>query len=201
MEQRAPSRQAPGFLAIISILVLAIGMIRAPQRAGAADDKSAAERGKYLITVGGCNDCHTPWQMGAKGPEPDMRRALSGHPQELKVAAPKNWPQGVWTWAGTGTMTAFAGPWGVSFAANLTPHRTGLGDWTEEKFIKTLREGKHNGGSRPILPPMPWQNLAQATDADLKAMFAYLRSIPPIANVVPQAILHNQPIAQKTSQP
>lgn len=199
MEKSTSSRQAPGFLAIISILVLAIGMVRAPQRAGAADDKSAAERGKYLVTVGGCNDCHTPWKMGAKGPEPDLSRTLSGHPQTMKVSAPKNFPQGEWVWAGTGTMTAFAGPWGVSFAANLTPHRTGLADWSEEKFIKTLREGKHNGGSRGILPPMPWQNLAQATDVDLKAIFAYLRSIPPVDNVVPQAILHDPPGAKKAS--
>lgn len=196
MENSTPSRQTPGFLAIISLLVLAIGMIRAPQRAGAADDKTAVERGKYLVTLGGCNDCHTPWKMGAKGPEPDLSRALSGHPQSIKVTAPNNFPQGEWAWAGVQTMTAFAGRWGISFAANLTPHRTGIGDWSEEKFIKTLRDGKHNGGSRSILPPMPWQNLAQATDSDLKAMFAYLRTISPIDNVVPQAVL-NQPAGAK----
>ena len=82
-------------------------------------------------------------------------------------------------------LTAWAGPWGVSFAYNLTPDRqTGIGDWPEEMFIKTLRTGKFMGSSRDILPPMPWQNLAQMTDDDLKAMFAYLKSLPPVRNKI-----------------
>ena len=60
------------------------------------------------------------------------------------------------------TNTAWAGPWGVSFTANLTPDKeTGLGDWTEEQFIATMRTGKHQGKGRPVLPPMPYFNARQ----------------------------------------
>jgi mono/diheme cytochrome c family protein len=144
------------------------------------------ERGKYLVTVGGCNDCHTPLKMGPKGPEPDMDRMLSGHPEtfpieQLPVSGGQQW---MMTAAATGT--AFAGPWGVSFTANLTPDtNTGLGIWTEEMFINTIRTGKHWGVSRDILPPMPWFNYREMNDDDLKAVFAYLRSIKPITNHVP----------------
>jgi hypothetical protein len=62
--------------------------------------------------------------------------------------------------------TATIGPWGMSFAGNLTPDDTGIGNWTYENFEKAMRKGKFKGldGSRPILPPMPWQMLANVTD-------------------------------------
>jgi hypothetical protein len=86
-------------------------------------------------------------------------------------------------------MTAFSGPWGVSFAANLTPDtETGLGSWTEEMFTQALRTGRHQGRGRPIMPPMPWPNLAAATDDDLHAMWAFMRTIPAIHNQVPQPV-------------
>jgi hypothetical protein len=85
-----------------------------------------------------------------------------------------------------GQFTAWAGPWGVSFASNLTPDPSGLGSWTEENFIQTIRTGKHLGVGRPLLPPMPWPDFAHMTDDDLKAVFAFLRTLSPIANVVPQ---------------
>jgi len=158
--------------------------------AGAKTQSDRVERGKYLVNIMVCNDCHTPWAMTPKGPEPDMTRQLSGHPQDVVITAP---PQlaaaGVFNWAGAGTMTAFAGPWGVSFTANLTPDpETGLGKWTEDTFIAALRTGRHEGQGRPILPPMPWPQFRNATDEDLKAIFAYLQSIPPIKNRVPQPI-------------
>jgi hypothetical protein len=91
--------------------------------------------------------------------------------------------------ATTDTFTAWTGPWGVSFSANLTPDQnTGIGVWTEEMFIQTLREGKHMGNGRPLLPPMPWQPYGQKTDDDLKAIFAYLKSLPPMANRVPDPV-------------
>jgi mono/diheme cytochrome c family protein len=142
-------------------------------------------RGEYLVTVGGCNDCHTPWVMGPEGPEPDPTRMLSGHPVDLEMP-PAPAAAGPWLWSGAGTNTAFAGPWGVSFAANLTPEEnTGTGIWTEEIFIQTLRTGRHWGQARPLLPPMPWFNYGKMTDEDLRAVFAYLRSIPPVYNPVP----------------
>lgn len=165
------------------------GAAGAASATGDAAHAAMVERGQYLVTVGGCHDCHTPWHMGPKGPEPDMSRMLSGHPQEAVVSEPPPAVGGPWLGAVYATNTAWAGPWGVSFTANLTPDvNTGIGIWTEEIFINTLRSGKHWGQSRDILPPMPWFNYGKMTDEDLRAVFAYLRSIPPIHNRVPQPL-------------
>ena len=146
------------------------------------------KRGAYLVGSMGCHDCHTPWKMGPKGPEPDMARALTGHPQDIKVPPAPKLPEG-WAWAGSPTNTAFAGPWGISFTANLTPDpETGLGKWTEEMFMTALRTGRHEGKGRPILPPMPWPMIRNLTDDDLRAVFAYLHSLPPVKNRVPQPV-------------
>ena len=132
-----------------------------------------------------CNDCHTPWKMGPKGPEPDMTRMLSGHPASFKLP-PAPAAQGPWIVSFAATNTAFAGPWGVSYAANLTPDQnTGLGIWREEDFVKAIRTGKHFGVSREILPPMPWFAFRNLNDEDLKSIYAYLRTIPPVSNLVP----------------
>ncbi len=158
----------------------------------AAPVKTAVERGEALVTTGLCHDCHTPKKFGPKGPEPDMDRKLSGHPEDVKVSAPfKPTPGSSWTAATNDHLTAWSGPWGISFAANLTPDTlTGLrsGVWTEELFIKALRTGKHVGTAREILPPMPWPFIGQLSDDDLKAMWAYLGSIPPILNHVPDPL-------------
>jgi len=155
-------------------------------KAGTAGDR--VERGRYLVAIMDCGACHTPMKMGAAGPEPDLDRLLSGHPEGLEVT-PVPSLGGPWVWAGTGTNTAFAGPWGVSFAVNLTPDlETGLGVVDEAVFVKAMRTGKHYGAGRDILPPMPWPAYAQATDDDLGAIHAYLRSIRPIRNRVPDAM-------------
>jgi mono/diheme cytochrome c family protein len=147
---------------------------------------AAAKRGEYLVTVAGCNDCHTPVKMTDKGPAPDMTRMLSGHPEQLEMPPAPALPPGPWMASAAATLTAWSGPWGVSFTANLTPDKeTGLGNWTEQNFIETVRSGRHLGRGRPILPPMPWPNVAAMTDQDLKAVYAYLRSIPAIKNRVP----------------
>lgn len=157
----------------------------APATTVSAASVDPVERGRYLVTVGGCNDCHTPWVMGENGPGPDLTRMLSGHPADLAMP-PAPAAAGPWTWIGAGTNTAFAGPWGVSFAANLTPdENTGTGIWTEDIFVNTIRSGRHWGQSRPLLPPMPWFNYREMTDEDLKAVFAFLRTIPPVYNPVP----------------
>jgi hypothetical protein len=146
------------------------------------------ERGKYLVAFGTCTDCHTPHKMGPNGPEPDLTRFLSGHPEEAKLPPPPALPTGPWVAVTVGD-TAWSGPWGISFAANLTPDpATGLGIWTEEMFIGAMRTGKHMSAGRPILPPMPWQGLAKLTDEDLRSIFAYLRTVPPVKNRVPQAV-------------
>jgi Cytochrome c len=146
-------------------------------------------RGQYIVNTAGCHDCHTPWKVGPKGPEPDMTLALSGHPESMKLPPPPKLGNGPWVWTASGTNTAFAGPWGVSYTANLTPDKlTGLGIWTEDIFIKTIRTGRHWGVSRPILPPMPWSVYRNLTDEDLKSVFAYLRTVKPIKNQVPEPV-------------
>jgi len=143
-------------------------------------------RGAYLVKAGGCNDCHTPLKMGPQGPQPDFARALSGHPENLKMPPAPRLAAGPWLWVGAATNTAFAGPWGVSYAMNLTPDaETGLGKWTEQQFVATLRTGRHLGVSRPVLPPMPIGATSQMTEQDLKAIYAYLRTVPAIRNRVP----------------
>jgi mono/diheme cytochrome c family protein len=167
--------------------------------APAADNTAADElaRGKYLVTVAGCNDCHTPWKMGASGPEPDMTRMLSGHPEGMALPpAPR--PEGPWIVSAAATNTAWSGPWGVSFTANLTPDReTGLGKWTQRNFTETIRTGRHMGRGRPILPPMPIPMYKNFTDADLEAIYAYLQSIPPVTNRVPEPLPPGTPVAAK----
>jgi hypothetical protein len=181
-------------VAAVVSLVCAILVVTVAGSSLAAPPKSSAsavvQRGEYLVTVGGCNDCHTPWRMGQNGPEQDMARKLSGHPETIQIpaaAAPQAAPWGI---AVSPTFTAWSGPWGVSFTANLTPDpETGLGKWTEQNFIEAMRSGRHQGRGRQILPPMPWFNYGKMTDADLKAMFAYLRTIPAIKNRVPEPIV------------
>jgi len=127
--------------------------------------------------------------MGPKGPEMDMTRALTGHPSDMVMPPPPALPPGPWIGSMSATNTAWAGPWGVSFTANLTPDKeTGLGNWTEEMFIATMRTGRHQGKGRQILPPMPYFIVGALNDDDIKALFAYLQSLEPVHNRVPQPI-------------
>ena len=178
-------------------LAATLAMALPARAADTTQDATAAavKRGHYLVTILACNDCHTPFKMGPNGPEPDMTRMLSGHPEAMKLPkAPA--AAGPWLWFGAATNTAYAGPWGVSYAANLTPDQnTGLGIWTEDMFVKALRTGKHMATSREILPPMPWPSYGKMTDADLKSVYAYLRTIKPITNHVPDAEVAAMPPA------
>ena len=161
---------------------------RSADDAGAAPADTVA-RGKYLVTIAGCNDCHTPFKMGPAGPEPDMDRMLSGHPQSLAMPAPPKLPDGPWLVTAAATNTAWSGPWGVSFTANLTPDpETGLGRWTLRNFMDTIRSGRHLGRGRPILPPMPYPMYKHFTDEDFAAIYAYLRTIPAVRNQVPEPL-------------
>ncbi len=157
-------------------------------RLAATPQLSPVERGEYLVRAVACQDCHTPLIMGPNGPQPDPARMLAGHPENFVDPYTVQLPEtpGFWMWAPTNT--AFYGVWGKSYAINLTPdENTGIGVWSEDIFVKALRTGQHWGTSRPILPPMPWQWISQMTDEDLKAMYAYLRTIPPVHNRVPEA--------------
>ena len=145
------------------------------------------EYGKYLVSVNGCHDCHSP-KVGDHVPDPT--RLLSGFPSSEKLApiADRNVLKDYVLF--NMDLTASTGPWGTSFAANLTPDETGLGSWTFKQFEKALREGKFKGmdNSRMLLPPMPWQNFANFSNKDLEAIWAYLQSLPPVKNVVPAPI-------------
>jgi mono/diheme cytochrome c family protein len=165
-------------LLLASLLLTFIASAQADAPLGPRLRGGDIERGKYLVTTSGCNDCHTPWKMGPKGPEPDMGRMLSGHPQDMALP-PAPLPQGPWIVAAAATNTAWSGPWGVSFTANLT---------------ETIRTGRHMGRGRPILPPMPIPMYKHFNDADLEAIFAYLKSIPAVRNKVPE------PLAPPTTQ-
>lgn len=145
-------------------------------------------RGEYLVMTSACHDCHTPWKVGPNGPAPDMTRMLSGHPSDMQLPPPPS-PVGPWVSAVAGTNTAWAGPWGISFTANITPDKaTGIGTWTRQNFIDTIRNGRHMGAGRPLLPPMPFPMYKHMTDDDLGAMFTYLQSIPAIPNRVPAPV-------------
>jgi mono/diheme cytochrome c family protein len=176
--------------------------------AGSATAEDIVKRGKYLVDITGCHDCHTPMKEGPEGaPVPDETLLLAGHPVGV--------PYPIWTpedLKNRNTMAMFgpqltvaAGPWGVSFATNLTPDKqTGMADtdhfkWTEEAFIQAIRTGKHHGqpNGRDILPPMPWPAYKHATDEDLKAIWAYLETLKPIKNKVPEPVPPAAPPAKK----
>lgn len=147
------------------------------------------EKGKYLVEIMGCRDCHSPKIMTAQGPTSDMTKDLSGHPESMPVG--KINKESLKDWVLFNMMnTAAVGPWGITFSANLTSDATGIGTWSEEQFIIALTEGKSKGirAARPLLPPMPWQNYINIKKEDAVAIFAYLKSTKPINNVVPQPI-------------
>jgi len=155
-------------------LATASGVGRAKTVAkGEAAGAAAAERGAMIVQIGGCNHCHTPWMFDASlgMPVPDMKRMLSGHPAD----APD--PEGKVGKRDVGTV----------YAPNLTPDKdTGMGTWTEKMFVDAIKNGKHMGGNgRAILPPMPWMDLSALPETDLKALYAFLKSIPAVRNPVP----------------
>jgi hypothetical protein len=176
---------------LIALAILAAAGVAAAKTAKPAKETAPKEdpaaRGKYLVSFAGCNDCHTPWVFNKDlgQPVPDMTRYLSGHPAdgpEPKATLDPKSDMAVIS----SDFTAFKLPFGTVFTANLTPDKeTGLGNWTEAMFIKAIRTGMHLGAEgRPILPPMPWPEFRNMTDDDLKAVFAFLRTIPAVHNPV-----------------
>lgn len=149
--------------------------------------ESLEQWGEHIVLVAGCHDCHSPKIMTPHGPELDSSRLLSGHPAgdpdiDIDRKTMEEKKLGV-----TYDLTSWVGRWGVSYSANLTSDETGIGNWTEDQFIYALRNGKYKGlpSSRPLLPPMPWQMFRHFRDDELRAIFAYLKSTPPVNNVVP----------------
>ncbi|REJ84312.1 MAG: diheme cytochrome c-553 [Bacteroidetes bacterium] len=144
--------------------------------------------GEHLVATMGCDDCHSPKVMTEKGPIPNLAFRLSGHPAgEVVPSIDRSTIEKNGMAACNSHFTAWIGPWGISYAANLTSDPSGIGNWSEEQFIRAIREGKYKGleSGRELLPPMPWPNYAKLNDKELKAMLAYLKTVPPVANVVP----------------
>jgi mono/diheme cytochrome c family protein len=151
----------------ITVFALSLAAALPLMGAGPAHDSKAdrIKRGEYLVTIQNCSDCHTP---GTLYGSPDFARRLSG------------------------SEIGWRGPWGVSYARNLTPDmETGIGAWTEKQIVDALRTGMRPNG-KVLLPPMPWPNQTQLTDADAYAIAAYLKSLPPISHKVPDEVSPDQ---------
>lgn len=190
--------------ALISLLIIQCNQSQSGQTEVANDTMSMAknnyggfssqvEWGKHLVAMGGCGDCHTPKKITAQGPVPDTSMFLAGHPSQIpppEVNRKEIESKGLMA---TNDLSVWIGPWGITYAANITPDTTGIGNWSEEQFMRAIRKGKWMGleGSRQLLPPMSFvaENInAAASDDELKAIFAYLKSIPPVHNLVPAPV-------------
>lgn len=148
------------------------------------------KKGEYLVAIAGCNDCHSAKKMGLRGPEIIPETQLGGFPATrpivkfdsklIKEGFAQFYPD----------LTAAAGPWGISFAGNITSDETGIGNWSEAQFKKALTQGKLKGldNGRMLLPPMPWANYVNMKDEDVSAIFAYLKSTKPVSNIAPAPI-------------
>jgi hypothetical protein len=149
------------------------------------------EWGHHIVTIADCGNCHTPKKMTAMGPVEDEDLAFSGHPSAMPFPNVLRKEMETSHLFYSRDLTSWVGPWGVSFAANITSDSTtGIGTWSEEQFMTCLRKGKYMGldKARNLLPPMPWQAFGKMTDSELKAVFAYLKSTRPVHNVVPQPV-------------
>lgn len=172
-------KRTPAILTFLA-LTLTIGSTFLGRAAG--PDKALStervKRGAYLVGIAACHDCHSP--KADREMTPDPARLLSGRPPTTSA------PQQTMTEIRASLdLTAWAGPWGNSFAANLTPDpMTGLGSrYTEAAFINTIRTGKKPEGEA-LQPPMPWNVYRNMTDEDLKAVYAYLTTVKPVRNFV-----------------
>ncbi len=139
----------------ISVAVSAFACILAT---GAAQAGSTVERGRYLVAVSGCNDCHTPGGMLGS---PDKSRVLAG--SDVGFGDPAS---GVWV------------------GGNLTPDKeTGLGKWSRDQIVVALTKGKTPDG-RTLSEIMPWPAFSHLTSGDAQAIAAYLQSLPAVKNAV-----------------
>lgn len=152
--------------------------------------ESQVKWGEHLVAICGCEDCHTPKIMTDHGPVFDTTRTLSGHRAELPAPDVNRQESEKKGFITTNDLTAWVGPWGISYTANLTSDPTGLGNWEESNFMTAIKLGKFKGieSGRTLLPPMPWDIYGKSLkDDELKAIFAYLKSTKPIKNIVPEA--------------
>lgn len=172
---------------ITTIALTACNTKSAPAETAVISQDSLVKRGSYLVNTMGCDDCHTSKKMGPQGPGLDLENRFGGHLAGSPLGKiDGSVMQNGWVLFSM-TGTAAAGPWGLSYAANISSDETGIGNWSEEQFVNALRKGKYKGMNegRPLMPPMPWETYAKLTDLDLKSIFAYLKSTKPVKNVVP----------------
>jgi hypothetical protein len=190
---------------ILAALAIAVTLIflHCVKAGGPYEDSAESEQtredtikhGDYLVSIMGCHDCHSPKRMGANGqPELIPELMLSGYPSDRAVNIPSldALQQGYMLMGAD--LTSFIGPWGMSFAGNLTSDETGTGNWTLEQFKKALTEGKYKGldNARNLLPPMPVEVYRHLNDYDISAIFTYLQSTNPVRNVVPPPMMPDQ---------
>lgn len=181
----------------VVVLAAATAALAGRETRTAATHQEQVQRGKDLVWSIGCNDCHSPKKMGPRGPEVDESMLLAGHRETPTLPPPPALAPGPWGIVTNMELTAWSGPWGITYAQNLTPdENTGIGIWTEDMFVRALRTGRHMGVSRPIQPPMPWEVYGRMPDEDLKAIYAYLRSIPPVHNRIPEPVIIETQVAQ-----
>lgn len=146
------------FVAAITVPVLVLSGATPPAKGKLSPQ---AERGRYLVTIMGCNDCHTPGTLfGA----PDFDRQLSG------------------------SEVGWSGPWGVSYPRNLSSDKeTGLGAWSDQDIKTAIRTGRRPDG-RVLNPPMPWQMYTALADKDVESIIAFLRTLPAVSHKVPEIV-------------
>ena len=184
MRDQGPALRGRGWLwvtaaGVLALLLVAAATGQAQQRAGgAAAAATPADRGKYLVNITGCHDCHSPKSQGMT---PDPARLLSGRPSTTKM--PTKADGEVHT---SLDLTAWWGPWGQTVASNLTPDTaTGLPSrgYNEKTFVQTMRSGKKPNGTA-VMPPMPIEVYQNLTDDDLRSIWMYLATLKPIRNAV-----------------
>jgi len=166
-------------------LVAYIVVNRAPAPAEPAQivKQDPVARGKYLVNAMACGDCHSPHDQTGR---PIPGKEFSGHPEGAPLPNwdPQMLKQGVVSTIAP-TLTAFAGPFGLAVAPNLTPDlETGM-VVSAEGLIESWRSGKHWKFNRPVLPPMPIEHYKSLSDEDIRAIYSYLMSLPAIKNTTP----------------
>ena len=174
-------------LIIFILLVISIPNLFASKE---MDKEIKIKMGKVLTEEFGCVDCHSPKLIIQDQIMIDEKKIFSGHPQNniLPDFPPELVGPGKWRGLYTSGMTAWGGPWGITYAANLTPDKeTGIGNWSEENFMSVIKLGIHSSLTRKMLPPMPWSEVSRLGDDELSAIFVYLKSLKPIKNKVPES--------------
>lgn len=179
---------------VSAIAAIITGIVACNSKAGnnkpttaALDSTGLVKRGEYLVNAMGCDDCHSPKRMGEHGPEliPELR--FSGFPHEGKLP-PANTTEIKKGWMMFAPdLTSSVGPWGQSYAANISGDESGIGNWSEKNFFTAIRKGKYKGleNSRDLLPPMPWFVYKNLNDEDIRSIFYFLKATKPVKNIVP----------------